>query len=111
MTEATDETSDYETFAAREGAEFTMQTATGAAAGSLRLTAVRLTDGVTGSFTLDFHASTDVPGDQGTYLLRGRDTSVLPVFLVPSGRDSAGTRFHAVFNFLPPDSTKDGVRE
>ena len=107
MSEMTGMTADYKSFAAGDGGDFTMHTPEGTAVPA-QLAAVTPTDEATGSFTLDFRTGPDGPSGQGTYLLRGRESEAIPVFLVPSGRDGAGTTFHAVFNFQTPPSIKDG---
>lgn len=94
---------DHATFFEHRGETFTLAARDRTTAATL--TACDLTDAATGSFTLDFHApaSTDGPVvlDQDTYLLRGHGIDT-PVFLVPSGQDSAGITLHAVFNNAAP---------
>jgi hypothetical protein len=84
-----------EAFAAHVGAAFMVD-----GLGELRLehVEVRLPAAGFEQFSLMFRGPRDPVGRQGTYRLVHSVLGALDIFLVPVGRDAAGTQYQAVFS-------------
>jgi hypothetical protein len=55
-------------------------------------------DGARHPFTLAFRGPAEPALAQGTYALQAPDAERLEIFIVPVGRDEAGTEYEAVFS-------------